>query len=722
MAELDFSHNVSEIPAGQTLPHPYQRNSEPSQGFNAPNFQNAINSYAENTNWMSSVGSSVASHASNAIAQKIGGELGKNPQGDIGYPATDFDKTMQESYKSQANATLGLQANQLISDSNIEAAKSSRVTPELIAKTNHSIAMGLKNIIKNAPSEIRPNLESHYGTLQINQMADLTERMLKEQHEDRRNNTALSSQKNAENAYSFGLHGNDKAAQNAIETVRKISYSDVASRLLTPEAAKENIDTARKSFLNGKIIHDYEIARSQGKGEEYLKSISNKKPSYLNDKDYMSVTNNLMTYVNHQDALRSQDQQLRLTKFQTSVALNPMAPDMQQQLQNLKSNVSHESYERAKLHYIDAVKSFNVEQENINNALTGWNNPSAFARLTDKGINKAFDMQVQSYVEQRQKEGNPISLDEAEVQVAASAGGKVSVFQDSLENKLLRGSPQDILSASNQMQMLNHIGQSRVYDGVSQKAKAIATLFQQQRGSMPDNDLARKITDDLANVDEKTQKILDNSWNLVLSSKGAAGVNSSKPLYRMALNEVGLTKGKDVSSVGGQYFATIYGNDIYNQLNSNFIATRGDYAAAKKMTQDYVDTHYSDTYVNGSRQKTNESVEKYLGYKGNDVTPYIQQDLLNQLSSHFIEAKKNSPNDYWETAPLKNGVAEAIRTVNGKKYSYPINIIGRGDNQWDVVVQTPYGIRNLFLVAPHVGVTTYKPNKEAIDKIYKARK
>ena len=29
--------------------------------------------------------------------------------------------------------------------------------------------------------------------------------------------------------------------------------------------------------------------------------------------------------------------------------------------------------------------------------------------------------------------------------------------------------------------------------------------------------------------------------------------------------------------------------------------------------------------------------------------------------------------------------------------------------------------RNLFLVAPHVGVTSYKPDKEAIEKNYKAR-
>jgi len=724
MADLDFSRNVPDVPAssGPAVPAPYHR-TETVQPVRMPDFQGAMTQYAQDTNWMSFIGSQVAAKASDAVATKIGGEMGKNPKGDIGPSFTDFDKTMKNAYNTQAQATLSLQANKLINDSNLETAKATRITPELIASTNQSIQKGLQNILKNAPDDIKPHMELQFGNAMIEQSSNLSGRMLREQKEDQRNNTALATDVNTQHAYSFALNGNDKAAQGAVENTRRLNEASVASRLITPEQAKSNIDAARQSYISGKLINQYN--NSQNK-EAYLKSLADKKPSDISDSDYMAVTNNLMQYVNHQDSLRAQNQSLALAKFQTSVAINPMAPNMTQQLNELKENVSPEAFEKAQLHYVNAVKNWNTEQGNVNNALASWNDPSSFARLTEKGINKAFDMQVNRYVQQRDQQGSPISQDEAEVQVAASAGGKVPVFEKSLENKLLSGSPQAIASAANQIDMLDRMEQGRVYSGVSQKAKAIATLFQQQRGSMPDNDLARQITDNLSNVDDKMQKTLDNSWNLIISHKGAGGLGASKSIADFALQEVGLGSTKN-KSLGGDYFGVLYGNDIYNQLNSNFIATRGDYNAALKMTKDYVDNHYGDTYVNGFRQKTDSPVEKALGYPGNTITPYVQNDLLNQLAPKFAQAKKDHPNDYWETVPMKKGMLSSVapeisRHVNGKEYRYPVELVGRAGNQWDVVVKTPTGQRNLFLVAPHLGVTTYQPNKEAILKDYEANK
>src|SRR5579872_2787726 len=732
MSDLDFSRSVPDVPAssGPSVPAPYHK-TESIQTTATPDIQDTVSNYAENTNWMSSLGSAVAAKASNEIAQQVGGELGKNPKGNVGIPLTDFDKTMKDSYETQAQATLGLQANKLITDSNITTAQATRITPELIDKTNASIQKGLQNILKNAPDSVKPRMEEQFGNAMLDQTQSLSNRMIRENKEDQRNNNAFASDMNSQHAYSFGLNGNDKAAQAAVENTRKLNEASVAARLITPEDAQTNIATARKSYLSGKMINEYEKSRAQGKGEEYLKSVADKKPGYLSDEDYQPVTQNLLNYVAHQDSLRSQDQSLRMASFQTAVAMNPMAPDMASKLQDLKNNVSPEAYEKAQLHYISAVKTYATEQGNVNNALASWNDPSSFARQTEKGINKAFDTQVNRYVQQREQQGSPISYEEAEVQIAASAGGRVPVFEKSLENKLLSGSPSNIVSASHQMAMLDDMEQGRVYAGVSQKAKAIATLFQQQRGSMPDTDLARQITDNLSNIDEKTQKTLDNSWGLILSSKGAGGLGSTKPLYKFALDEVGMSVpnigSKTISRFGGKYFDVVYGNDIYNQLNSNFVATRGDYQAAVKMTKDYVDTHYGETYVNGFRQTTDSPVEKYLGYEGNAVTPYVHNDMRNQLQVSFDKAKKENPNDYWETIPAQKGIlgnvgVEVARHVNGKEYRYPVELVGRAGNQWDVVVKTPYGERNLFLVAPHLGVTTYKPNKDAIDKEFQANK
>lgn len=719
MADLDFSHHVAAPQQGESLPTPYHK-SVAAEISDFPNIQGAVENYADSANWMSAVGSKIAATASNQLATQLGAEAGKNPNGDIGLPITDFDKTMQESYARQSQATLGLQADKLITDSNIEMAKVPRLTPDMIQKTNKSVSSGLQNIFKNAPSSVQPELYNQFGQLQLRQTAELTNRMIGEQKDDQRNNTAYASDMNAQHAYSFAVAGNEKAAKESVENTKKINNSAVSARLMTPEQSKTNIDSARKSYESGKLINQYEKARSENKGEEFLKNIADKGDK--SDPDFQDTTSNLMNYISHQESLRSQDQQLRIAKFSVDLAKNPMDSGIGKQLQDLKQNVTPVAFEKAQLSYIDAIKSYNKENGDVNSVLSSWNDPSSFARLNEKAVNKGFDILVNGYRQRRESEGNPISQDEAEVQVASSAGGNVPVFNKSLQNKLLSGNPNSIISASQQMSMLDDMEQARVYAGVSQKAKAIGTLFQQQRGSMPDVDLARQITDNLSNVDDKMQKTLDNSWNLILTTKGAAGIGASKPLYKFALQSVGYPTDSKMSQFGGQYFGVIYGNDIYNQLNSNFIATRGDYDSAVKMTKDYVAQHYGDTYINGSKQITDSPIEKYLGYKGNGVTPYVQQDMLNQLSTSFNKSKKNNPNDYWETLPLKNNIAEVIRTVNGKKFTYPVNLVGRAGNQWDVVVQTPYGNRNIFLVAPNLGVTSYVPNKEAINMAYAAHK
>jgi hypothetical protein len=735
MSDLDFSHNVSEIPAGQSLPEPYKGREKVSI-TQFPDMTDAINDYAATSNWMSRIGSYVAGKASDAIAQKVGGELGKNPQGDIGVPLTDFDKTMQESYETQAQATLGLQANKLINDSALDAAKADRITPDIIKKTNDSIAIGLKNILKNAPSQVSPKLQYQYGTHAMSLTSDLTNRMINEQHEDRRNNTALASQTNAENAYSFGLKGNDKAAESAIETTRRLSAADVASRLLTPEQAKTNVDTARKSYLSGKMIHEYENARAAGKGEAYLKSIADKKPSYLSDTDYMSVTQNLSQYVGHQDALRNQDQQLRLADFNTSIAMNPMAPDMPQQLQQLKNNVSAEAYQKAQLGYIEAVKKFNKENADTNLAMASWNSPDAFARVPDKAKNKSFDMMSSRYVQQRQQQGNPITQEDAEVQVAAAAGGKIPAFVASLKNRINSGNPEMMETAAKQMDSLYSMNASHALEGLDDKDKSIFTQYKSLRDALPPEEAA-KVAIQNANQDPDTQKMNKEKWSAFVKTQtgGFAGFGS-KPPQKWAMQQVGLNP-DDFMNPG---IANEYGNMILQKYGSLYQNMNGDQTNALKLTKQEVDSAFGDTGVNGGKVKTLHPIEKVLGFESNsDVVPFIQQDVTNVLNKSFIPLKdaygKKQSNVYWDIVPsdMKNHalvyghdyapiqVKRYTKTSSGVKAdTYNVMLIGNSFN-WDIALQTEAGIRPLIQMAPYIGVQTYTPNKKAITDAYAKR-
>lgn len=758
MADLDFSRSVPDVPAssGPNTPAPYHR-TESVQPVRMPDFQSAISNYADATNWMSFIGSAVASKASDAIATKIGGELGKNPQGNIGIPITDFDKTMQQSYNTQAQATLSLQANKLITDSNIETAKASRITPELVAKTNQNITAGLQGIIKNAPDAVKPSMELQFGNAMIHQSAELSTRMIREQKEDQRNNNAYASDMNAQHAYSFGVNGNEKAGLAAVENTRSLNEASVAARLITPEDAKSNIDSARKSYLSGKLIHGYNNSTDK---EAYLKSIADKKPDYLSDNDYMSVTQNLLQYVNQQHALRAQDEQLRVAKFNVSLQQNPMAPDMASQIQDLKNNVSPATFEKAHLSYISSLEKFNKENGDLNNALTSWNDPTSFSRLSEKGVNKAFDTMVNQRIQQGEMQGRPVSREDAEVEVAASAGGSIPVFTKAINNKLASPNPVNIESAGRQISRLTEMNAGNALRGITPESKAVYTKYQSLRDSMEATKAAQLSYETVYNQDPAMIKANNEKWTNFLSTKKSPG--QSPDVF--ALNQVGLNSDRMRSP-------TVYGNDILEEYKTYFTMLNGDQVNAKKMLDESVKQNYGDTYINGKRETTKHPIEKVLNLPESAIG-VVQQDISEQLQRTFDEGKKrfdsNEVNEYWEIAPrktvkdvltsrkeaqanlMKQGFkkqsigyesvnAEDISRYNkgapiqvirhmrgGKRHKYNVviqmnpfaSLTGNEEHPieggWDISVDGGSGIRNLYREAPYLGLITYTPNLKSI--------
>jgi hypothetical protein len=718
MSDLDFSHNVKEIPAAQALPNPLKR-SVGIETQNIPDIQGAVHNYAENTNWMSNVGSYVAAKASDALATKLGGELGKNPQGDLGIPLTDFDKVLRKSYETQAQTTLGNQANKLITDSNIELASSPRVTPDLIASTNKQVTAGLQSIFKNAPQELRPSLELHYGTVLLNQNEHLVNRMLGEQKEDRQGNLELSVKTAAQNTYSFGIsntnldkNGDSKAALDLIKTTEKMASVSLAMHDITPLKAKVMVDTVRQSYLSGKTIREGLAAEKVGKLGEYEKKLSER--TDISNEDREAVLHNFSTYFNNQKGLRADSENLISQQMHNRIISDPTNISGLEWAK-FEESVSPLKAEQMKFHWIQALKSKQQQSFSVTELIQNYGSGDAHARASTELKNAAFFKNLQTTMK-----NNPnMTQENAAVQVAMSAGAPVPVFVQSLNNNLTSGNPENIDKAANQIQSLKDLEADHALIGVSKQAEVIAFQYNHQKGSMPDSDF-----------DESMQKTLDNIWNLKLSAKGAGGIGASKSLGGFALREVNLN-GKDF---GGKSFEVLYGNDIYEQLRSNFDSSHGDYDTALKMTQEYVDKNYSQTRVNGGIHITDRAIEKSLGYKDTDVVPFIQQDLLNQMSVNF-EKHKDEKNEYWSIKPVKTDTsgrrssfrkiyppAEIVRHVKTDKgvkdYSYPINLVGRPGNAWDVVVQTPTGPRNLFLVASNLGITTYTPNQEEIRKNY----
>lgn len=665
MPPLDFSHKVDEVPAGQPLPKA-QPSTERVAITQFADVQSALTNYADASNWLSSIGSEVATRASNAIAYKIGGELGKNPQGDIGIPLTDFDKVMQESYRTQAQATLGLQANKLITEANIETAKADRITPDLIARTNNKVSIGLKNIFKNAPAELVPHLEAQYGVVQLNQATQLSERMFREQRQDRQNNTALASQMNAENAYSFGLNGNEKAGEAAIESTRKLVEADVASRLLTPVQAKEKVDTVRQSFYSGKLLREYKHAQSLGQGEEYLQALAEKKPSQLTDNDYNAVVRNLVQSINQEKILRSQAEALRTQNMYNRVMSDPTTITGSE-WDEYEANVSRIQASKMKFAFNQQLKK-RQNEDNVSNILSAnWDNPTVMSNATAEQKNSTFNKKVNYAMEQSRKttiplrSPVPLSRDEAEIMVVTNAAAEIPVFTKTIQNKLKSSNPLNVESALFQIHALLQNGNGQALSGLTEQDWSMYSAAQSLRDSPDPIKANQDAHNRIYNQDQDIEKLNNQKWAKILSKNNRSSISNDT----FALQTFGFNRDDFVNRT----IASAYGMNILNKFH-NFFAISGDYEEAKESTQRWVDQNYGDTYINGGKYKTLHPIERQLGFTGRDGTPYIQQNIIEQFNEKLIPLKeaydKGITNEYWETIPVKIPEKKTLGTFQGK--------------------------------------------------------
>jgi len=759
--DLKFSKGVPDVRSGGSIPIVEKK--ESVQQVGTPAIGEAFRSFGNQDNWMAGVGAKVATSASNAIANKLGGDYGQNPKGSLLPPISEFDKTFANSYKAQAASSLGLQANSLITSSNIELSSATRLTPEMIEKNQHQVKIGLQNIYKNAPDEIRPQLEHQYGSLQLTQREQLVDRMLREQKKDRKDNTALVSTKNAEIAHTLSATGDFKGAEAVIKNTAAINNADTEAKISDPLTGKGYIDSTRISALSGRVQYEYEQEQAKGKGaaEAYLANLDKQKPSWISDADYPHVTRNLLGYVANQDALRSQDQTLAMSRFNVSLAQNPNNIP-QAQIDELNSHLDPIHQEEAHLNWITAVKKFQRTRADTARTIQNWSSAREFSLAGDKAKNDGFVDLTEKLV------STGISQDDAEVQVVAHAGGKVPAFIRSLQNRLQSADPQTVVSAARQIHTLAEMRAGQAYTGDGGLTKQDIAMYNSIEGildSQDPNKALDKLHEQIYSADLDTQTANEERFKSNVTQNKPQGVSNDA----WALSLTGL-KTDDFLTPGE---AVLHGNDIFNEYHTNFSISGND-KASRKAIEESVRNNYGTTYINGFKQTTKHPIEQVLNLP-HDAVGVVQEDVIRQLQPHFEDSKKRfdkgEANEYWEVTPrstaeglltkkeseqkalpgdfsdksiLKQNIGnqdigkyttgapiEVIRHPrNGKPEKYQVVIVSNpfsiptGDKDhpiqggFDIAVNNDKGIRNLYREAPSMGIITYDPDVAFIKSTY----
>ena len=635
--DLDFSHRVQEIPQGESLPKTYQRrvNAETS---NIPDIQSASANYSQDTNWMSNYGSAIATKASQAIAQRIGGELGKTPQGDLGPTFTDFDKTMKESYQTQASTTLGLQANKLITNANLELASAPRLSPDMIAKSNQQISIGLQNIFANAPNELRPHLEFEYGNAQLNLAETTTKRMINEQRQDQGLLLTASNKQAAELAANLARDGKYDAAMAIVKSTKRKNDSGWDTRVISKEAADAASETVLKAAQSGKIIHDYEVAKANGKGEEYLANLGKDKTIGGTYQQKDAAITALIQHVGQVNSLEGQNQSLTVAQMKMQMATGePITSD---QWVHAQQTLTGTQFANLQTDMIKFSKGANKLEQQVNELTANWGDKSGWTGKSGEAHTRAFTQMVEKFKQDQQKKGIKVLDPEAEANVAASAGGPIASYVNKISNMAQSVDPNilDTVSASVALIDAHHKGEN--LSGLSDKALAVNEKYNNLNAAGGNKQVNAQLAHDSVYTPEgrDQQKANDESFKSYIQSnrwKFETAGGTAIRLCNIPQNS--------------NYNLPLLAIDTEHYLKQFWDASNGDKSIAESLTTKAMNQKYGLAYYNGREEFIPNPINKKFNIpdNGNGV---IHNDVAEQINPQLLKSVqlfKEGKTDFW---------------------------------------------------------------------------
>lgn len=642
MADLDFKHHVAQIPRGEALPETFKR-TEKAQTSNLQDVQGPTNRYAESTNWMSSVGARVAQGASNQIAKQFGYEMGKNPQGDVFPTFTDFDKTFVQSYNTQAQATLGTQADKLLTDAELQLGKATRLTPELISKTNQQVQKGLSTIAQHAPVDIKSHLESNFASMMNQQNLKYQLRMFGEQREDEKNNLVAALNVNNKQINQLAMSGDYKAAEQLSEQTQSMAQAGARSRHLTPDIANTAADAARLTAVQGKYIHGAIQARNQGKLAEYERNFADSNQPDLSYADKLSVAKAMNQQMQVLESLRSQDQNLTSTKFHLSM-IQDLGGITNTQIQDALSKLTPLQGTNLLIDYNKAIQKANKDGVSLLEAKRTYTNAESFSQQSSEVKTKVLADQSAQYIQDQAKVGNTVSPAEAKMHIAAIAGGPIPSYISSLNSKAESGNPVSLQEVSAAIDYVGHENSNpQNLKGLSDKSKAMVAMFNAFSDSHDPVTAAQMAKEVVYNKDEKVQKAAEKNWTDYVKKNKSSGQSD----YSFALSIAGVDKD---SLVDVPYLSDF----VNDKFKGYYILSHGNEDIATRLTKADIDSTFGYTNVNGQKQFTHLPLNRMYGLP-DDANGLIHEDMRGQVEKQFESSKalydKGASDFYWMTQP-----------------------------------------------------------------------
>ena len=587
-----------------------------------PNFVGAYAGLAASPSLLGDIGSKLAINSAEEFAKQQGYAQGSNPSGELFPAISKTGEVFRQAYSNQAHATLGLEANKLLTEGQLEVQKANKLTPGLIQSYKKNMTEGMQEILENAPSTVRPQLENEMASNVQRTTGQLESKLITQQKEDYRQQQVLFNQTQTKNVYEAAMSGQVDTAQSILDSQIARNKELASQGVITPATAESHNIALKQTYYSGLYGSGALTAQREKRLPEFLDKMSREKPKDVSFQEWQAVERNTLTLVSQQESLQNRDQQLIMSEFQLSNKEGLVTTDM---INEARQKLDPINFNKLMISYVSAKQARKSSQAIADNIAKDWTDPIAFADSKPSDINKSFQFLVNDYKQRQVNAGKPEPSDiEAKVALIDSAGGEVPQFTKEITNMLASGRPDLMLQASN---AYTAVGGLKV--PLNSKAQALMFSFRNsiEQGRTPEEaafitsqQYQNKTPEQIAGVNDQYKNYA--SQNL----------KDYRQANNHAIKLLDIPRFSDVPNA----------STIYNQANlafeTNFKLTGGNETAAREMTQHNLSQVYGVTRVNGTKQFSYLPIEKFVGIE-EGVQGIIQEDSANQVSKQLIQTK-----------------------------------------------------------------------------------
>ncbi len=609
-------------------------------GGGTPNVVAALTDLAFTPTALGQLASQVQTSAATAIATKTGQTLGKEPKGNLLPPITNFDKTVSQSYATQAQTTLGLQAHKLMTDGNEEIAKANRITPELIETYKKNMAEGLQETINQAPDSIKPQMMSQFGNALINSTHELNNK-LTSQNKSEASMKASLWRKNRNDAMQDAIKdGKYTLADSIYESLKSNIQGSKGAGTISISQADSAMTATKLNYESAKAIKKGMDYRSQGKLEAYLAAISDSRIGNLSWHESETIRNNTVHYFNQVEAADNRYQQVLSSQAELEITQGQFNSDRQN---FYKEEMRPAQFNHLMTRYNLAQRKANKEDLDVQAIIKDPGNAESYVGKGPKQINAAYDKIVASTMLQTDSTGNTISQEEAQFQAASLMNTIVPKYIDKVNRDLKNGNPNQILNGIEQYERLHALEGNKTI-GVDDKALAMAEVFKDMLADNPGdvNSAAQAARDIVFNKDESIFKLN----NMKIQSYLKQNASDPRSITSWAVKTSGL------SIEGAITNQAQFNADVLSRFKGYMMMTNGNEEVSKTMTQKAMNKAWGTTYINGKAQTTYLPIEQTIGLSDKSSASLIQSDVIEQLKPQLEETRKAFDNGtstfYWK--------------------------------------------------------------------------